>query len=328
MPGYGYTSFIGLAIETVWGTKVAPATLFLDPVRGGDRLQSNEPLIISAGVNDISTHKGRKVRRGGIECGGEVEFELPYQGAETWLKYAFGKAVSAVDSAGPEYNHTFTIDPASWLALVGLSVESKRDHASANSFFYEGCVFTFIEFALTVDGFWMVTIGVAAEDVSMASSSTAVLPTAPLANFYDGGTGSTVTWNSAAAEITDFRVRLEQNYNVSRRGAFARTIKKPTYGGKINVTGSFRSTFESSAHFDDFRAAQERALIVKSVGDALTNGGYEFTVNVPVAVITPTGEPQVSDEGIIYADLPFQGFYDGTDRELNVVLRNLATTVT
>lgn len=325
MPGFGYTSFIGAAVETTWGTKVSPATKFLEPVKGGDRLRSNEPLLVSSGINEISTHKSRKVRRGGIRAGGEIQYELPYQGAETFLKYAFGKATTTGTSP---YTHTFDASPADFLALVSLTLEAKRDHASANSFYFEGCVGTFIEFALAAEGFWIVTQGFTAEDVTTGASSTATLPAAPLANFYDAGTGSQLTWGGTASEVTDFNVRLAWGLNDNRRGMGSRLIKKSVFGGsKMAVTGSFKSTFESMAHFDDFRAATERILAIKSVGDAITGGNYSFALNVPVAVITPTGEPDVADEGIIYATIPFQGFWDGTSREINAVLVNSLATI-
>lgn len=181
---------------------------------------------------------------------------------------------------------------------------------------------TFAEFSMSEGSFVMVTMGFSSEDVSLGTSSTITHPTGNNATFYDTGSGSGLTWNAGAAVVTDFRVRFEQAVNGNRRALGARTIKQQVPGGRINVTGSFRAEYDSVALFNDFRAATSRALAIKLVGDAISGGNYELQLNVPVAVITPTGEPSVDDEGIIYADIPFQGFFDGTNRELNMVIKN------
>jgi hypothetical protein len=324
MPGFGYNTFVGIVPETTWGTKVSPTTRHIEPVGGGDRLQTNEPPLISAGIADLHIHRARKVRKGPVECGGEISYELVYQGAETFLKAFFGK----VTTSGATYmTHVFEPDPAAFAALVGYTLEAKRDHASANSFFYEGSLGTFLEVSVDEGGFYLITEGFVSEDVSAASSSTPALPTAPQATAIDDGTGSGLFWNAVAAVVTSFRLRWEWNLKTDRRGIASRLIKKPVFDGKKTVSGSFRCEFESLSHFNDFRAKTERALQLRTVGPAATGGNYEVIIDVPVALIQPTAEPQPDNEGIIYADIPFQGFSDGTNLEAKLTLKNNLTTV-
>lgn len=318
MPGYGYQNFFGFAAETTWGTLITPTIKFVELVKGGDRLKSDQKLLISAGTNELSIHKSRKVRRGALDVGGEVEFEIPYQGAELLFKHSFGKVTTT--GLGP-YTHVFTLSPADWLALVGLSLESRVDHASANSFFYEGGIPTKIGFSVSADNFWKAVITFAAEDETVGTPSTPTFPAAPLATFYDDTTGSTLTFNAAGYEITDFSVDLDLGVNTNRRGLGSRLIKKPVPGGNYNCTGRFKATFENANAYNDFRAATERVLTIKSVGDTITGGNYSIQLDVAVAVLT-AGRPTPADQGIIYSDYAFQGFYDGTSRELKLTLIN------
>src|SRR3990172_1565559 len=252
MPGLGYTSFLGYVAETVWGTRVTPATKFLAMVPRGDGLFGDSPLLKSAGINEVSTHRTRKVHPGARNAGGQIEFEVPWEGAELLFKHAFGKVVTT--GTNP-YTHVFTISPADWLDLVGLSLEAKTDYlvsstsgaaawaAGLNSFWYEGSLITFVEFSLSKDGFLLCTMGAAAEDEIQATSSTGTPTASTLCNFYNDGTGSGVQWNGVAAVVTDFRVRLDLGLDVARRGIGNRLIKKPV-PGKIAVTGAFKAEFE------------------------------------------------------------------------------------
>ena len=333
MPGLGYTSFLGYVAETVWGTRVTPATKFLAMVPRGDGLFGDSPLLKSAGINEVSTHRTRKVHPGARNAGGQIEFEVPWEGAELLFKHAFGKV--ATTGTNP-YTHVFTISPPDWLDLVGLSLEAKTDYlvnsttgagawaAGLNSFWYEGSVITFVEFSLSKDGFLLCSMGVASEDEIQATSSTGTPSASPLCNFYNDGTGSGVFWNATQAVVTDFRVRLDLGLDVARRGIASRLIKKPVPGGRIAGTGAFKAEFEGVTHFDDFRAATARSLYLRLVGP--TAATQDIKIEIPVAIITPRAKAVVDNEGIIYADLPFEGFWDGTNREIKMTLINAVAT--
>lgn len=319
MPGYGYQSFLGFTAETVWGSKVSPTTKFLELLPGGDRLKKDSPPLISQGLNELSIHRARKVRKGAVTAGGSVEFEIPYSGGELLFKHLFGKV--ATTGTGP-YTHVFTLSPADWLALVGLTMESRTDHATANSFFYEGALLPAGSFSVGLDGYWRASAEVAAEDETTGSPSTPTFSAAPLANFYDDGSGSGLTFNAAGYDVTNFSLDLNLGLQTDRRYLGSRLIKKPTPGrDAYNALGRFRAVFENLNAYNDFVAQTERALVVKSVGDAISGGFYSLQFDVAVGILTQA-RPVAEDRGVIHADYGFQGFYDGTNRELKMTLVN------
>lgn len=325
MAGLGYTSFFGFVPENVWGTKVSPTTLFVELNRGGDRFQSRENLIIKPSITDASIRLQTRVRRGLIECGGEQETFMLYEGFESLLRSVLG-GVPTTSGAGIPYEHTFPLSPSGFASSAGLTTEVRRDYDSPNSFFYEGSIIDFAEFSLSQgDPLMKILFGMVARDVSVGSPSTATFPTAPPISYYDDGSGSGLEYNNDGYCITAFRTRLQWNVKKDRTCLGSRRIRRPVFDDSLQVTGEMTAEFENLNAFNDFRNAQARPIQLRTVGDAIGSGNYEMQINVPNAIITPTAEPQIPGEGVIYATYPFQGFWDGVDREINIVLKNRLT---
>ena len=72
---------MGFGEESSWGSE-ASRTKFLDILKGGDSLDITEAPVLSEGVNSPGFKASTDFKQGAITAGGQMMFEVPYEGAE------------------------------------------------------------------------------------------------------------------------------------------------------------------------------------------------------------------------------------------------------
>lgn len=321
-PALGHKSFIGIGAETTWGTTVA-RTKFLELVKGGDGIDLEEAMILTNSISNIGFDTTKHYAQGAITAGGPMIFEMPQEGAELILKNAFGAVATSTPGGGVNSrDHTFTISDA---LPAGLSVEIHKDAPGGSpSYLFAGCKVNQLQFQIGLDDRLRCTATIVAKDVTKVAKSAETLPTRRPFHFVDG----TLKWNTAAVNVSEAQITLNNQLDVERRFIGTRNIAEPIRSGnKILATATFTAEFESIVHFDDWRAGTSRVLELIFEGEIIEGVlKYHLQLLMNLGRITKA-MPLISDEGRVTYEITAQGFRDATDKELKAVLRNTVTSV-
>jgi hypothetical protein len=312
--GFGYNAWLGFGTESTYGTPVT-RTAFLEInseslVAEDDVVDGNSTFSLTKDKDNFT--QGRK------KVGGNVEFDVRQQGAETLFKHALGShgytAIGTGTASGTE--HTFGIADA---LPTGLTMEVNRDVCS---FVYHGCKINELTLNGDNEGILKASASIIAEDEGTSAASTPSFSTSSYYKFSQcvlnvaGGTRNARTFN----------ITLNNNLTDDRYHLGARTIKEPQRAGRVEVSGEIEMEFDGTTDWSMFNTAGTAAFSATYTGDTL-NGtvANKLQVNCPYIRFTKA-TPTVSDSGMIMLTVPFQGYSDGSTtalRPLNVVIRSL-----
>ncbi len=219
------------------------------------------------------------------------------------------------------FSHVFNLTDT---LPAGLTVEIDRD---ITAFTAEGCKINTLKFDVSNTGFLVCTVGFIGEYVSTgtATDPTGKFPTADLIVFSEGK----FEWGAGSeAFITVGSITLNNMLSTDRRFVGLRIIKEPHRTAKIEVTGNVTTEFETSALYDDFRDAQERAVKFLFEGEII-NATQKYTFQIDCANSRLTGGvPKVDNEGVVHIEAPFKAYAaDADTREMSITLVNTISSI-
>jgi hypothetical protein len=221
-------------------------------------------------------------RRVVVGASGPVTFPVPTLGFGWWLKHMMGAVATgaAVDS---NYTHTGTIASLSGDFFTAQVGRPRVPSGTVQPFTYHGGKITSWELSMDADDQLMFTANCDFEDVDTATAlATASYPSG--ATIFDF-MGAVITIGGVNAEITNFKVGMDNHLNTGRRFLSSRLKKEPDTAGVPEVTWSGDLEFTSNAHYDKFvdaDAADNYAAIVATFTGPVAHAG----TTLPTLVVT------------------------------------------
>lgn len=316
--GQGIGSFLGVGLETVYGTEVA-RTKFVAIKREGLKLQQ------AIKTRDCLQAQASPVGwwPGGKKVVGPTEHNLLFEGYEGLLKHLFGSASSVQQGATSAYKHTFTLNNNK---PVGLSVELCKDVKS--SVFHGGKIpggrFAGTEFDCVQLGLdWLCED----ETTPMPTKSTPTFPAdLPI---IPKGTATVLKLGGASVSVKNWGLNINDPLTDDRYAiGSSRVFKEPVRSGFRGVPGFMEMEFENDTEYAKYVAGTESSFEVSYVADQIAATGYYYTFNLKGTRIVFTGDtPPVEGPGVIPLKLNFIALYDVGGSKDAVILELTNTTV-
>jgi hypothetical protein len=317
----GYTAFVGIGVESTWGTGVA-ASMFLEASEESlklDQKRNWKPTLGSTSQSK-STRSKRKVS-------GSVKFPGIYAGMDTLLKNVMGSVSSAQISATTVYRHTFTLSSA---LPVGLSFVVNRDAAAISGtscFRYTGCQVTKLGFSQSVENFLEVTAELEGQDEEFIALPT---PTYPAFKGIDWEQLGTFTIGGTAIPAQMVELNIENPLNTDRHKLGTRLRTGLGRSSLRKISGKLELEFADLTIYNFFRSLNTAgALSIIFTGPVAANA-TNYTFEIAATNVFIQGEtPNVKDPGVIKQTVPFELTADGgaDNSELILYLQNLSTSV-
>jgi len=189
--GFGYNSWIGLGLETTYGTPVSRTSWF--------RLISVDikPENPSIFKQFLGTALDRHIVKSKKTVSGSFTIAVPYAGFGFILKHALG-AVSTTGS-GP-YTHAFTCAALPLAMTVEVNSDTRVD-------LYAGCKITGIKITAALEDHVQCEVSILGRSVTNVSASTPTFPTDTFIDWTAAGTmsigGSSYSLKMTECEVTN-----------------------------------------------------------------------------------------------------------------------------
>ena len=295
----GLNAQLGLALETTYGTYVAPSRFqeFLS-----ESLTMEVEKLESAGIRS-----GTRVLRsdrwadGAKTVGGEITVETTTTGLGMLFEHAWG-TVATVNDLATAYTHTFT--PGN--LPVGLSVQVGRPDVNVGTvhpFSYLGSRIASWSLAGRVGeigelGFTFVS----ADETTAQSLGAASYPANDLLVF----TQASLQIAAAAVDVRAVEFNGDNGLVAGRHVLGSQVVKEPLEGDPMRTyDGTIDAHFVDLVAYNRFVNGTEAALDFKFEG-AVIETGHPFRIQVLANVRFDGETPEVGGPGEIVQNLPFK----------------------
>ena len=309
MPHIGASGIVGVALETVPGTYVAP-THFI-PIYSESVAYKSEP-VERRPIRNTPGLVGVLPGNGSVE--GDLEMDLlsdvfPVLMAATRCTYA-------KTGTAPTYTYTYTPSPTA-VPLKTLSLSIKRGN---EVFGYPGCIIGTYSISIGDDGLLKMNASIFGLDEASQSTLTPVWPTAE-----PFGSGMYSLQIPTATQIFDtdtFEFSSEDNAEAQYRIKNSRAAQFVKFG-ESNASIKVERDFENRAQYDLFKAGTAQSITL-----AATRGANEgVTITMPVSYMK-SYEVNLGGQGdLVRASVEFVGAIDGTGKHYQIVAKS-ATNLT
>ena len=286
--GIGAGNFIGLAIETVPGTYVAPTEFF--PIRS-ENLQWQQDTVWRRVIAQTADPLGAVAGNGHVE--GDVDMELLEAVLPYFLLAARGELVQG--GSTPNFTYTFTPDSDA-VPDTTLSIAVVRNGIT---FGYVGCVVAGMNFGVD-NGMATVTLSMLGQSEASQSLPTLTLPTT--SPFGSGTWSVQVPTASQVFDTDNFSLGVDDGgepQNRLRDELGAQFIKY----GERSVTLSVERDFESRTEYDAFKALTAKSINVDV--DKSANNYVHFQVPAAIVDSYEVATPGVGD--LVRASVSYMG---------------------
>src|SRR3990167_5944072 len=229
--GLGLTGFLGIGLESAYGTPVSRTNFY---EINDESLAVEENKIESAALAAVGI-RNTKVAQGGINVSGDFSYDCQYSGAERLFKHAMGSVSSSqpdVTSNPTVWDHTFTIAddlPTSFTAEVFRGTEDFATEPN-KSFLYSGCRITNLNLSCGVDDLLKMGVSMMGRDEGRVAKSTPSYNSSELAVYHQG----VVRWNGGDVEASNFSIDIA-NALEARPKLGSRFTRQPKRSGKLSV---------------------------------------------------------------------------------------------
>jgi hypothetical protein len=311
--GFGYESWIGVGVESTYGTAVARSKFF---ELASESIKFKTGRTPKPSLRGLSADRVVPVKEG---VDGSFEIQFPYSGAEVLLKHAMG----AVNTSGSSpYTHEFTLADS---LPVGLSVEVNRAAAligGSSSFLYEGCQIAKWSLKQSAEEFLMFSADIVGEDSSNVAASSPTFAT------WDGahwGEVNNISLNSTThiSRIESFELNVDNALATDRYRLGSRLRKGLGRSGPREVTGSITAEFDALTLTDLYRNETAFPIEIAYLG----SGGAGMTITLPNCRLEGD-DPGVESSGPIKLTLNFRAYQSAAaNDELAIELINEVSSV-
>lgn len=322
----GTNTWVGMGVETEWGTPVA-RTKFMGITGAGGGLDQ--------GIGTRKTLTSNASKRGFWRTGKSVKIftshELDWTGPELWLKHAFGSCTSTQQGATSAYLHEFKLANTKLNSTIETCYDGK-------SLVREGCKITAVEFEGNL--FDPVTAKfeyLCQDEAALSAPSSPSFPVdAPVIPTLSASTACQFYVDAALTsfQVQNWKVRLSEPL---REGGFyignVLTIKEPGREDQREVTGEMTMEFDPTdaniaALYAAYQAGTESQFLVWYIGNVIESAYTEWFKLYCRKVVLTGKPPDISGPGIIPLTVTFEAFYYSADHDaLYCSMQNATTSV-
>lgn len=295
--------------EVTYGTTPAADPAFVDVRHTGTTLALSKD-----GFQSEELHADRQIRdfRHGVEIvGGDIPVEFSYTSFDTILEALLGGTWATDVLKAGTTRRSFSI----LRHFTDLLAAAKPYHL------FSGVEFNTLNLSVPASGIVTGSFGVMGKALSILGDLTSLTDTTgptfgtPLTTKpFDSFTGSITEGGSAIATVTQIDLTLENGLAARNVIGSAQTIRPGI--GRCNLTGSLTAFFEDAVLLEKFINETESALVF-TLTDA---AGNDIQFDIP-RVKYNGGQPDVSGQGSITINLPFQALYNDGDASNIVITR-------
>lgn len=302
-PGIGAAGIMGIALETVAGTYVAP-TKFV-------------PFMSESLTSVQSTIWRRPIRQsadiiGAVPGNFNVQGDVQIEGMEDVIPYFLhaGRHTLVKSGTTPNFTYTFTPSPAA-IPTKTLSITVVRNGIV---FGFVGCVVSTFTFTVE-DGILMFNTSILGRDEAVQSAPTPTWPTT--VPFGAGQYSIEIPTSTPVLDTDNFEFSVENNaeaqFRLKNGSRGAQFIKY----GERSATINFDRDFEARTDFDAFKALTAQSITV------LATKGVNNSINLlsPVT-IKDTYEVQNSGQGdLVRASISYNSVANTTGESYTIVVK-------
>jgi len=319
----GLESQLGISLETVFGTFVAP-TEFLE--FNSETLAKTIERIESAGVGrSTSLLRSDNWEPGKIEAGGTVELDVKTKGFNIILEQMFGaSSIAQVGGGAVTYDHTHTI--ADLMGTMATWQIGKVDtNGTIRPFSYIGCKVTEWELSNSIDEFLKLALTIDAknETTSEALASSSYATGTQNLPF----TGATITIGGSSYTIQNISIKGVNGTETDRYGIGSDTKTEPVQEALREVTVEFELEFKDLTAYNLFINGAEAEIVARwQANTAIEDSLFPF-LRVTLPACRFDGDtPQVDGTSRQMHTLRAKALNDGTNEPISVVYRTVDTT--
>lgn len=302
-PGIGAAGIMGIALETVSGTYVAPTKYV--------------PFMSESLTSTQATIWRRPIRQsadiiGAVPGNFNVEGDLQIEAMEDIVPYFLHAGRHTTNKSGttPDFQYVFTPSPAA-IPTKTLSITVVRNGIV---FGFVGCVVSSFTFTVE-DGIMMMNMSVLGQDEAVQSAPTPTWPTT--VPFGAGQYSVEIPTASPVLDTDAFEFSVENNaeaqFRLKSTGRGAQFIKY----GERSATINFERDFESRTDFDAFKALTSQSITVNA----------SKTATRSIALLSPTTikdtyEVQNSGQGdLVRAAISYNCVIDVTGKSYEITVK-------
>lgn len=326
--GSGLDAQLGFATESVYGTRVAPATFVpfeSESLQVTPNFVDAQPLMAGVMVQPqglkIPTTKGGE---------GSIETYLFDRSIGKLLNMLHGKTVTPSTPSGGTLSKQF-VHEIGTSSPVGksLSIQVGRPDTSGavRAFDYVGCKVTQAEISIENDGAAMLSLDIDPRDEATGNSLAAASYAANAAPFtfrnWTIDIGGTSHTHVRSLTITIPLEMETERFHLGNSGV----KDEPLVNAVSDIVVAAQVEFASMADHNRLTAGAPVAVTATGTG-ALIEGSinYKTEINIPAAVQT-TSAPVVAGPDLIVADIEFHAVWDGTNAPLKITQINKDTAL-
>jgi hypothetical protein len=320
--GSGLGSSLGMAVETTYGTYVAPTRWH--EIEGGFPFKKVPHYVQSKGMG-----AGRLVPRSARrvltheEAEGQFTSEVTHKEFGRVLNLLMGGSVSPVQQgATAAYLQTHTLldhfgKMATWQVGVPDVGGTVRPHT------FLGCKVKSVEFTCEVGGQLMAAVEWDARQFTEGQSLVAPSYTASLKPFhFVQGTVKlgTVGAEAAVSAVKKLSLKIERPMNTERQYFGQAGLKKePISNAPVVITGSAEVDYETKADFADrFHNSTGTSLVWEFTG-AVIESPHSERITFKTPAIFLTGDtPTIEGHDVVSTTFPFEVDDNGTNNPLTI----------
>jgi hypothetical protein len=318
-PNIGHQgAFVGMAVESTWGTAVSPRTNFLRAKRLAMRRTIETAVrgaMGSVGTTDLNARKLYQTRN---VAGGTIAIECGYSDSTALLLRDWIGAC-ATAGAGP-YTHTMTPTvPAS--LPVGLTIEQGfgRRGSTNDAEVFEGCVVNGGTFRCAPGEVAELELDIIAETSGgrvAASTPTYTSNDYPILHSHAG----VLAWGSLSDRVLSLEISVQQS--LARRFLLgSNDTARPYPSGLLEITVRVTREYDENTVYEDYLDRSEADLTI-TFSDSPRS--LAFTVhNAQCTDFSDSIQAGVTTQQIVW-----RGLSDGTDEGISAVLTNANSAVT
>lgn len=301
MPAIGAGGILGIALETVSGTYLAPVKYVpfnSESLKYNINPVERRPIRNNAGLIGLIP--------GNATVEGDIEFDVT---TDVLVHFLIASRCTYVKTGTAPYVYTFT-PSANAIPTKTLSISIKRN---GEVFGYTGCAVTGFTISVGDDGKMTATVSILGRNEATQSALTATWGTAPV--FQAGMYNLQIPTATQVYDADTFEFSSEDNGQSNSR-------LKNTAGasfvnfGESNASLKTARDFETRADYDTYKAGTAQSVTMIATADA----NNIVNINAPVA-IKKTYEVNIGGQGdLIRASVEYGCVVDGTGKHYQIVV--------
>ena len=276
--GIGAGGILGVAIEAVAGTYVAPTKYIpfnSESLKYNTNPVERRPIRNSAGLIGVIP--------GNATVEGDIEFDIS---ADVLLYFLVASRCTYVKSGtAPSLSYVFT-PQSNALPAKTLSISIKRGD---EVFGYTGCVVGGFTIAIDSDGKFTATVNIFGRNEATQAALTPVWPTAPV--FYAGMYSLQIPTATQVFDADTYEFSSEDNAVVNSRIRNTPAASFVNFG-ESNATVKVERDFDTRADYDSYKAGTARSITLEATADV----SNKITILTPVAIAN-TYEVNIGSQG-------------------------------